>query len=261
MAAEAPDVSGARALIKVQQAELDCSDDFATEWQRCKMTGESWGGRGRGGRGVARQYACTSCASRDVRVDNVTLAYSGLELLAPCALRMSHGQRYALIGRNGCGKSSLLERIASGNLPGFPPHLRVGILHQMDLQPYSEAACAVDVCLQLGAHGRRLDLEDEREQLQTALSNDSSAEDTDLSFVAQVVQPAQHSLASPSRSAASGRHRLGARGAHWPHVPRPNRRSVTGIRLQRRATCGACGEAQRRLAHAHSPCGSAPVQA
>ena len=196
MAAETPDVNGARALIKVQQAELDCSDDFATEWQRCKMTGESWGGRGRGGRGVARQYACTSSASRDVRVDNVTLAYSGLELLVPCALRISHGLRYALIGRNGCGKSSLLERIASGNLPGFPPHLRVGILHQMDLQPYSEAACAVDVCLQLGAQGRRWDLEDEREQLQIALSNDGPAEDTDVSFVVQVVQPAQHSLSS-----------------------------------------------------------------
>jgi hypothetical protein len=176
----------ARALIKVQQAELDCSDDFAAEWQRCKITGESWGGRGRGGRGVARQYACTSSASRDVRVDNVTLEYRELQLLAPCTLRISHGQRYALIGRNGCGKSSLLERIASGCLPGFPPHLRVRILHQIDLQSSGQPLCAVDLCLQLGVQSRRWDLEDEREQLQTALSNDDADQDADVSFLAQV---------------------------------------------------------------------------
>jgi hypothetical protein len=185
MAAFASTISGARALLTVQQAELDCSDDFAIEWQRCKMAGESWGGRGRGGRGVARQYACTSSTSRDVRVDNVTLAYSGLELLTPCTLRISNGQRYALIGRNGCGKSSLLERIASGSLPGFPPHLRVGILHQMDLHEASDSPCAVDACLQLGAQSRRWDLEDERGQLQDAMSTDCSSEDSDISFIVQ----------------------------------------------------------------------------
>jgi hypothetical protein len=176
---------GTRALLKSQQAALDCSDDFAAEWQRCRVSGESWGGRGRGGRGVARQYACTSSATRDVRVDNVTLAYAGVELLLPCALRISNGQRYALIGRNGCGKSSLLERIASGNLPGFPQHLRVGILHQIQtLTCGSESA--VDACLQLGGQSRRWDLEDEREQLQAAMSEDFATEDTDLAFIVQV---------------------------------------------------------------------------
>jgi hypothetical protein len=183
--AEDSAISSSRTLIKGQQAALDCSDDFAAEWQRCRASGESWGGRGRGGRGVARQYACTSSATRDVRVDNVTLAYAGLELLLPCALRISHGQRYALIGRNGCGKSSLLERIASGSLPGFPQHLRVGILHQMGEQLSCSSLRAVDACLQLGAQSRRWDLEDEREQLQTAMSEEGSAEDADITFLVQ----------------------------------------------------------------------------
>ena len=186
MAAERTATGGSRSLLQIQQAELDCSDDFATAWQQCKMSGDSWGGRGRGGRGVARQYACTGTASRDVRVDNVTLAYAGLELLAPCTLRISHGNRYVLIGRNGAGKTSLLERIASGNLPGFPQHLRVDIVHQMEAHPASELLCAVDACLQLGGQNRRCDLEDEREQLEAAMSQEDAAEEADMSYIVQV---------------------------------------------------------------------------
>jgi len=181
-----PASSGARSVLQIQQAELDCSDDFATAWQQCKMSGESWGGRGRGGRGVARQYACTGTASRDVRVDNVTLAYAGLELLAPCTLRISQGKRYVLIGKNGAGKTSLLERIAGGHLPGFPQHLRVDIVHQMESHPASEVLCAVEACLQLGGQKRRWDLEDEREQLEAAMSNEDAAEEADMSYIVQV---------------------------------------------------------------------------
>jgi ATPase subunit of ABC transporter with duplicated ATPase domains len=101
-------------------------------------------------------------------------------------LRISHGQRYALIGRNGSGKSSLLERIANGSLPGFPQHLRVSILHQMDEQLSGSGLRAVDACLQLGAQSRRWDLEDEREQLQAAMSLENPAEETDMSFIVQV---------------------------------------------------------------------------
>jgi hypothetical protein len=39
-----------------QQAELDDLDDFASAWQECRATGRRWGGRGFGGRGVARTY-------------------------------------------------------------------------------------------------------------------------------------------------------------------------------------------------------------
>ena len=263
MDSHAAALSGSRSLLKNQQAELDCSDDFATEWQLCKVAGESWGGRGRGGRGVARQYACTSSATRDVRVDNVTLAYSGLELLGPCALRISHGQRYALIGRNGCGKTSFLERIASGSLPGFPPHLRVAILHQLHAHPASDSLSAVDVCLQLGAQNRRWDLEDEREQLQTAMSNDGASEDADIAFIVQV----RARLAAPStrlpllsHAAAFGRHRPRARRAHWCFVTRPQRRSSTRIGLQRLSSSAAFVQAQRRLAHARSPGSCTPVK-
>ena len=58
-------------------------------------------------------------------VDGVTLAFLGRELLSRSELRLVGGRRYALLGRNGVGKSTLLRRIAAGALPGFPPRMPV----------------------------------------------------------------------------------------------------------------------------------------
>jgi ATPase subunit of ABC transporter with duplicated ATPase domains len=53
------------------------------------------------------------------------MAYLTTNLLERTTLRLLQGRRYGLIGRNGIGKSTLLRRIATGTLPGFPPHIRV----------------------------------------------------------------------------------------------------------------------------------------
>ena len=111
-------------------AAIDDLDDFSSAWEEVKASGEAWGGRGRGGRGVARQYACQSTATRDVIVDGVTLDFEGVSLLERSQLRFVAGRRYAIIGRNGVGKSTLLQRIARYRLPGFPRHLRVSLLEQ-----------------------------------------------------------------------------------------------------------------------------------
>ena len=107
------------------QRQLDDTDDFASAWSACAAQGKAWGGRGAGGRGVARRYQAIGTRSRDVVVDGVTLAFAGRTLLERTEFRLVAGRRYALLGRNGVGKSTLLRRIAAGALPGFPPHLRV----------------------------------------------------------------------------------------------------------------------------------------
>ena len=61
----------------------------------------------------------------------IFLAHAGAELLSGCTLRLVHGRRYALLGRNGCGKTTLLHRIALGLVPGFPPHLTVALVAQV----------------------------------------------------------------------------------------------------------------------------------
>ncbi|KAI1459349.1 P-loop containing nucleoside triphosphate hydrolase protein [Annulohypoxylon moriforme] len=56
----------------------------------------------------------------------------GTEILANAKLRLKAGQRYALIGRNGTGKSTLLKAIAEKLIPGIPEETRVVILQQTD---------------------------------------------------------------------------------------------------------------------------------
>ncbi|KAI1763467.1 P-loop containing nucleoside triphosphate hydrolase protein [Hypoxylon sp. FL1150] len=56
----------------------------------------------------------------------------GTELLNNAKLRLKAGQRYALIGRNGTGKSTLLKAIAEKLIPGIPEETRIVILQQTD---------------------------------------------------------------------------------------------------------------------------------
>ncbi|KAJ1333435.1 ATP-binding cassette subfamily F member 3 [Microdochium nivale] len=54
----------------------------------------------------------------------------GIEILSNAKLRLKAGQRYALIGRNGTGKSTLLRAIAEKLIPGVPEETRVVLLQQ-----------------------------------------------------------------------------------------------------------------------------------
>ncbi|OTB05458.1 hypothetical protein M426DRAFT_260619 [Hypoxylon sp. CI-4A] len=56
----------------------------------------------------------------------------GTEILNNAKLRLKAGQRYALIGRNGTGKSTLLKAIAEKLIPGIPEEIRMVILQQTD---------------------------------------------------------------------------------------------------------------------------------
>ena len=55
----------------------------------------------------------------------------GLELLADAHLKLREGVHYALVGRNGSGKSVLLRTIADKLIPGFPLSVRVAFLQLM----------------------------------------------------------------------------------------------------------------------------------
>ncbi|OAR02715.1 hypothetical protein LLEC1_08076, partial [Akanthomyces lecanii] len=58
----------------------------------------------------------------------------GLEILSGAKLRLKEGHRYALVGRNGTGKSTLLKAIAEKLIPGIPEDSRIAILQQTKLQ-------------------------------------------------------------------------------------------------------------------------------
>jgi ATP-binding cassette subfamily F protein 3 len=110
-------------IVEQQLESLDDTDCYATAWALVDSNASGkWGGRGQGGRSLARRTK----QPYDVVVDDVTLAYVGgtsgssCLLLDNAQLKLLSGHAYALIGRNGSGKSSLQRRIAARKIPGFP---------------------------------------------------------------------------------------------------------------------------------------------
>jgi len=51
------------------------------------------------------------------------LAYGGKILLHQTKLRLLRGRRYALVGQNGVGKTTLMSAITNGKIDGWPQHL------------------------------------------------------------------------------------------------------------------------------------------
>ncbi len=71
-------------------------------------------------------------ASTELLIKDLSLAISdSLELLAHAELHLQPAGRYVLVGRNGCGKSSLLRALAGGLIPGVKWSLRILLLGQV----------------------------------------------------------------------------------------------------------------------------------
>uniref|UniRef100_A0A7S2R4V8 ABC transporter domain-containing protein n=1 Tax=Rhizochromulina marina TaxID=1034831 RepID=A0A7S2R4V8_9STRA len=62
---------------------------------------------------------------RDIRVAAFDINFGGRTLLSNAELRLSYGRRYGLMGKNGVGKTTLLQHMAAFDIPGFPRHHRV----------------------------------------------------------------------------------------------------------------------------------------
>nr|CDS23258.1 ATP binding cassette sub family F [Echinococcus granulosus] len=60
----------------------------------------------------------------DLHVENFDISFGSRVLLQNANLHLSFGHRYGLIGRNGCGKTTLLRALANGDLR-LPPGLTV----------------------------------------------------------------------------------------------------------------------------------------
>lgn len=126
-------------IIHQQLTSLDDTDGYASVWADLLRNSDIpiWGGRGKGGRGLARR----TYQPRDIVVENVCLEYVSVEhslpskvLLDGATLKLLAGHVYALVGRNAVGKSTLLRRIHAGRIPGFPPHIATTYIPQ-ELQP------------------------------------------------------------------------------------------------------------------------------
>ncbi|GAA5936637.1 ABC-F family ATP-binding cassette domain-containing protein [Sporobolomyces koalae] len=71
----------------------------------------------------------TSC---EIDLHGVSVAVGDHELLTDAHLRLKNGTRYALVGRNGTGKSTLLTALSSKLIPGINPSLQILHLSQVE---------------------------------------------------------------------------------------------------------------------------------
>ncbi|RIA99419.1 P-loop containing nucleoside triphosphate hydrolase protein [Glomus cerebriforme] len=70
--------------------------------------------------------------SKEVDLKDVNITVGHKELLVDAKLQLKTGVHYGLIGRNGIGKSTLLQCIGHGTLIGFPKNIRVLYIEQLE---------------------------------------------------------------------------------------------------------------------------------
>ena len=61
----------------------------------------------------------------DINIPSFTIHIGGKTLLEDANLKIAFGRRYVLIGRNGVGKTTLLNHIARKEIDGMPKHIQI----------------------------------------------------------------------------------------------------------------------------------------
>lgn len=83
--------------------------------------------------------------SRDVKIENFSITFHGVELLTDTKLELNCGRRYGLLGLNGCGKSTMLETIGSREIP-IPGHIDIFHLkNEMEASEKTALECVMEV--------------------------------------------------------------------------------------------------------------------
>lgn len=114
--------------------------------------------------------------SMDVHIENVNISVgAGKSLLEDAELKIIHGRKYGLLGKNGTGKTTLLYKISRKQLEGFPPY--VSVVHVEQEIEFSDVR-AVDYVLKADKELQRL-LALEKELLERIESGAASEDDNE----------------------------------------------------------------------------------
>ena len=68
--------------------------------------------------------------NRTVNLDGFSLCHGTNVLIGSAKLLLLHGHRYGVLGKNGCGKTTLMKKMAKKQIQNFPPHLSVSLVEQ-----------------------------------------------------------------------------------------------------------------------------------
>ena len=149
------------------------------------------GGRGNGGRGLQISLA----QKQNIHLPSVTLEFEqgNNVLLQDSPLTILQGHVYGLVGRNGTGKSTLLQQLYHHNIPGMPTDLEIRLVQQHeiveeDASSSTTPTTVLDALVQ--ADTSILELQEELERLEEQLeeAGDSDHLQETAERYAQVVQ-------------------------------------------------------------------------
>ena len=131
-------------VTEAQHNSLDAASCYSSAWSEAiakagdKLHQVSWGGRGKGGRGFNRR----TFQPHDIVVNNISLEFAndtsvtgegkgGSKILLEDAyLKLLPCKVYALLGRNGVGKTVLCKRIFAKKIEGLSPHIKSYLVPQ-----------------------------------------------------------------------------------------------------------------------------------
>merc|ERR1711899_150450 len=114
--------------------------------------------------------------ARDIKIDNFSVTFYGANLLQDTKLELSVGNRYGLMGDNGCGKSTLMAVLGNREVP-IQEHIDIHYLaREMPASEKTALECVME------ADEERIKLEKLAEELATC-EDDESQELSPLDYM------------------------------------------------------------------------------
>jgi ATP-binding cassette subfamily F protein 2 len=121
--------------------------------------------------------------ARDINVTNFSMQHMGQVLLDECEVTLNHGNRYGLVGLNGCGKSTILKALGARAIP-IPNSIDIFFLSE-EVEP-SDTMTALEVVMSVDEE--RLKLEQQAEDLNTLLGEVPEEGDPENEKTAEEIQ-------------------------------------------------------------------------
>jgi len=151
-------------LKEMQPDQIDASN-LTYEEELCRKLEEE-------ARLSAEARSCTGVLgihpmARDIKIDNFSVTFYGSELLQDTKLELSTGNRYGLIGANGCGKSALLAVLGNREVP-IQEHIDI---YYLDREVPASEKTAIQAVME--ADEERIKLEKLAEELATIEDNEA----------------------------------------------------------------------------------------
>lgn len=77
--------------------------------------------------------------NNDLILDKISVIVGGRALLEDTQLKLGYGRKYGLVGRNGIGKTCLMNALARGEFNNMPKHLQILLVEQELRQTHKTA--------------------------------------------------------------------------------------------------------------------------